>query len=301
MRLDEFLGSEGASEALTAGGAVSADPAPSDAPTGVAEVTTPTGVHIYYQSGPKRLYRVNNVEVPSVTEVLGVLDKPALPWWGMKVGVAGVLELGEATADCSTVDEVVDLLTKHKLTVNHVRDKAGDRGVSVHNALERWAFEGIFPDPDDYPDEERGYVVGVSAFLREVRPEPVAAEVMVGSVEHGFAGRFDLLAVLEEPREVVVKCGLKRGPRRAVIPAGVVLLDLKTSSGVYPSHMLQLAGYKIGQRECGYQLPDYEAVVWVSSDGEYEVRRNVAVEDDFLSVKAVYDSLLKIKEWAKAA
>jgi hypothetical protein len=32
-------------------------------------------------------------EVPSVTTVLGILDKPGLPWWGMKIGVEGVLEL----------------------------------------------------------------------------------------------------------------------------------------------------------------------------------------------------------------
>jgi hypothetical protein len=33
------------------------------------------------------------VDVPSVTTALGILEKPALPWWGMKVGVEGVLEL----------------------------------------------------------------------------------------------------------------------------------------------------------------------------------------------------------------
>lgn len=54
---------------------------------------TPSGLEVYFQSKPKRMYRVNGVEVPSVTTVLGVLDKPALPFWGNKVGVDGVLEL----------------------------------------------------------------------------------------------------------------------------------------------------------------------------------------------------------------
>lgn len=33
------------------------------------------------------------LEVPSVTSVLGVLEKPQLVWWGQGVGVDGVLEL----------------------------------------------------------------------------------------------------------------------------------------------------------------------------------------------------------------
>src|SRR5690242_3907680 len=96
---------------------------------GTVEVT-PSGIPIYFASKPKRLYRIGPKaawmqehlgfllasaqelrsveaalgamhvvsisetgwkEVPSVTTVLGVLDKPALPWWGMKCGVEGVL------------------------------------------------------------------------------------------------------------------------------------------------------------------------------------------------------------------
>lgn len=53
---------------------------------------TPSGIEVYYQPDP-RLYRVNGVEVPSVTQVLDCLHKPALPYWGNKVGAEGVLEL----------------------------------------------------------------------------------------------------------------------------------------------------------------------------------------------------------------
>lgn len=75
------------------------------APTGVAQVLTPAGLEIYYQSGPKRLYRVRSDpetfksagdtwrEVPSVSTVLGVLEKGGLTYWGQGVGVDGVVEL----------------------------------------------------------------------------------------------------------------------------------------------------------------------------------------------------------------
>ena len=41
----------------------------------------------------KHAYQIDGKPVPSVTQILGVLDKPGLPWWGMKVGVAGVCAL----------------------------------------------------------------------------------------------------------------------------------------------------------------------------------------------------------------
>ena len=64
-------------------------------------VETDKGLTIYYQSEPERLYRVNGVEVPSVTTVLDILHKPALTWWGMKVGVEGWRTLVEKANDAA--------------------------------------------------------------------------------------------------------------------------------------------------------------------------------------------------------
>ncbi len=92
------------------------EPAPVvvEEPMGVARVVTPSGLKIYYQAAPKRLYRIRKpvglsegmweygewTEVPSVSTVLEVLEKGGLSWWGQGVGVAGVqklLEIGELT------------------------------------------------------------------------------------------------------------------------------------------------------------------------------------------------------------
>lgn len=69
-------------------------------PWGVAQVVAPNGLEIYYQAGPKRLYKVRNNdvsaewrEVPSASTVLQVLEKGGLSHWGQGVGVSGVLEL----------------------------------------------------------------------------------------------------------------------------------------------------------------------------------------------------------------
>jgi hypothetical protein len=163
---------------------------------------TPSGLEIEYSWEPKRQYRIRGkvtqdgttleseeelIElmgevpmgdwraVPSVTEVLDVLKKDGLHWWGMTVGVEGVISLfhmnllGQGpdglvrvnTVDgwqVATVEQAVDLLKKQHLTVNHVRDKAGQRGTAVHDVLELWATGERLPDLDLFPPSEQGYV-----------------------------------------------------------------------------------------------------------------------------------------------
>jgi hypothetical protein len=300
---------------------------------------TPSGVEVRYTSKPKRMYEVrwakkcirgechyagkcpcidnDWVECPSVTTVLGCLDKPGLPWWGMKVGIEGVLELVKGGHVRSrelvaggrepvvaagwryipaTQENVVPLLTENKLTVNHVRDKAGDRGQAVHDAFETWAKTGHLPDPTIYPESETGYVAGLVAFLIDVDPEPLEAEVMVGSVEHGFAGRYDIRLCITKECDVVFHRTPKKGPQYARLHPGVILADLKSSKDVYmESHGRQLEAYELASVECGYEPTTARGILNVNADGTYKFVRSKCTADDFLNVLRVYQDNLRIK------
>jgi hypothetical protein len=252
---------------------------------------TPSGVRVDYCPDP-RTYKVNGREVPSVTTILDILHKPALTWWGMKVGIEGVYELmGKPGYDWETisVEDTISALTEHKLTVNHVRDKAADRGSSVHQAFEDYCAHGIEPNPDNYPPSESGYVRALIRFMDEVGFEVIHAEVMVGSARHGYAGRFDLLAVTVEQT-------VKTGPRtERTIPTGMGLIDLKTSKGVYQSHKLQLAGYREALEECGYGRTNYEGVILARLDGTYDFQVSDANPAQFLAVLGAYKALKGLK------
>ena len=272
--------------------------------------TTPSGLEILYSWAPKRLYRLRTWdgadmlreeppwrEVPSVTTVLGVLHKPALPWWGMKVGVEGVLDLvdkGHVSIEewsTATAEHLVQLLTEHKLTVNHQLDKAADRGVNVHGALEAWCEHGILAQPAVFPETERGYIEGLNAFQGAIDHAlgGVESEIMVGSLEHLYAGRFDLVLALDKPCEVVTRCFPKKPPKVEEIPAGRYLLDLKTSKRVYDTHFLQLEAYEKASVECGYEPTDYRGVVHVTADGKYELVLNKEwTFEDFAAVRQCY-------------
>jgi hypothetical protein len=316
--------------------------------------STPSGIEIAYHVKPRRAYLVRgytrgtrvNVdeildwrEVPSVTTVLGCLDKPALPWWGMKMGVEGLVELWErgfvrpamdgklaATVGAQWVyantDNLVGLLTEQKLTVNHVLNKASDRGQGVHDAFEAWAATGTIPNPDAkvssegvesdlYSDEEKGYVRGLKQFCEDMGDswQTDGAEVAVGSIEHGFAGRYDLRGHVVKDVKLVTRATtlagapLKRPSDRktTIIPEGTKgLTDLKTSKGIYGSHLMQLEAYEGGGIECGYDPTDWRAVLHVTKDGLYEFKRARATYENFLDVLRVYRTLESVKEALKS-
>ena len=233
--------------------------------------TTPSGVVVRYQPHP-RTYWVNGVEVPSVTTVLDILAKPALIYWAMKIGVQGVCVLQKMGIEIPWDDPeaVTALLVTHKLTVNHVKGKAATRGLSVHDALERWCRTKDVPDPADYPQEEAGYVKALVLFLVEKQPEPLKFEVMVGSPKFGYAGRYDLFCEIGQLRH---------------------LIDLKTSVRVYPNHGLQLAAYWQASLECGYNSAERRAVLRVGKDGRYEFSVRSETFEQFLAVLQTWKAL----------
>ena len=270
---------------------------------------TPSGIKVAYQSEPKRTYWVNETEVPSVTTVLGILNKPQLVWWGMQRGVEGVIDLFAkgvlATAfdwdidqevlcvdgqGSASVEQIVDALKEHKLTVNHRLEKASERGVNVHDALEAWAATGAMPRPAEFPETERPYVEGLLKFLADVDPTPIRQEVMVGSVEHGFAGRFDLVMEAQS-KEYTSRCYPKRANKREMLQQGMFLCDLKTSRGTYASHHLQLAAYELAAVEGGYPATDAQAVIHVTDTGKYEFVFSKATSDQFLAIRRAYQAL----------
>lgn len=307
---------------------------PKPNPTSVS--VTPSGIEIAYWSlkepwqrktrwyeirkGPRSKWR----EVPSVTTVLDVLAKDALTWWGMKVGAQGVVTLvnigllrmaqtanGASVLTCvgptgdgqsglvvAGTPQIVELLKQCKLTTNDVRDAAGDRGQSVHDAFEAWAKDGVAPDPAFYPPAEQGYVEGLRRFIEESGARALSNEVAVASIKHGYAGRYDVSIEYPDEVEVVVHHTPVRGEQRASLEPGIYLDDLKTSKDVYDSHFKQLEAYEGASIECGYDPTKGRGVIHVDSEGRYKRVPSPAVFADFKAALGVWraDQSLKARK-----
>lgn len=267
-----------------------------DAVLGVREATP---FEIKYDDPSHRYWiapqRASVYEVPSITTILdATTQKGGLPWWGMRVGLASAIAaMGEVAwaeiANANTPAEIIDpakitdparayftkndrkrekprsmvecLTVDKKRSVNHIKEEAGDRGTAIHKVLEDLGAD-IMPSVTDFPPEHRGWVAAVMQWWLDQEPEIEEMEVITGSHRYGFAGRFDLI------------CRYPDGQR--------VLTDLKTSKGVYVSHLVQLAGYRLGYRELQGREVDRMEVLHARPDGGYTLVPALTVDDDFL-------------------
>lgn len=135
-------------------------------------VVTPSGVEITFDE-EKHKYMVDGERYPSVTTILGVIDKSGpLMAWAVKETLEG---------------------RDYKAT----RDTAATRGTSVHDALEVLAKTGKPPALGDFPDEDQGYVRALCAWWLDHSPEPKMVEQIIASKRCRFAGKFDLVADIQ--------------------------------------------------------------------------------------------------------
>lgn len=106
----------------------------------------------------RHIYRLNGVEIPSVSAVMKPLS--------------------------SSVYGEVD---------QNVLRAAANRGTIVHEAIENYANYGI----EDIPTEYAGYLDGFIAFWKDYKPELVATEYRMYHKYLMYAGTSDLLVVID--------------------------------------------------------------------------------------------------------
>lgn len=194
--------------------------------------------------------------VPSVTNIIGVLDKPAIPRWAAKTVAEQAWTL-RATLDDLGKDEAIDIL---KASPWRNSKRAADRGTTIHDYLDARANKRPLPVLEG--DAVR-YRPAADEFLKVYDPKFRFTEFTVFG--DGYAGTADFLATI--------------GGR-------TVIGDYKTSKDLYPEIALQLAAIRYADEIVvdGELLPfqDVEGCVGVlltpdgcdvrevSTDGAYE-------------------------------
>lgn len=201
----------------------------------------PSGLTVYYRDSDHSYWlevrerggkwtAVRDSRVTNVTTILGVLAKDALLDWA-----ANLAREGEDWRE--------------------VRREAAERGTSSHDIVMRTLL-GQRTSLADMDDEHRPYGQAAFRWMRERRPVLKAAESIVVSSEHRYAGRFDLLTTDN------------------------VLCDLKTVSKwaerngrrlpPYPENCLQLDLYAQAMVESGFDRPEHGVVVRLGPDGTWD-------------------------------
>lgn len=124
-----------------------------------------------------------HVVVPSVTGVIGTMRKRQIEVYQMRE--AAKAALNHKPDDYATTDEWLDVVVSEAQNASRA---AMDLGTRVHKAIEQSILG------EDYEASLQVYVEGVRAKLAEAGiADGLSAEECAGSLEHGVAGKFDII------------------------------------------------------------------------------------------------------------
>jgi len=205
--------------------------------------------------------------VPSVTNVIGVLDKPALKFWAASQVAERAYDMRDSLLKLER-DEAITIL---KQAPWRTSTRAANRGTTIHAYLEARML-GLTPEVVD--GEALRYRDAAEAWLDEWQPEVIGTELTVFGPD--YAGTGDLWC--------------RRNGKVAVV-------DFKTSKAIYSEAALQIAalwGAPIGAD--GQPSPSTEdAEGWVVRIGEdgFEARQIEDLETNFVAFR----NLLAVWHW----
>lgn len=191
--------------------------------------------------GGGRLYThpVTGETATSVTTILGGgIPKPALTGWAAREAATYAVENAAELARLVKAGGVKkkEALDRIKGAPWRQRDDKADLGTATHDVAEAMGL-GDAIDIDQYDERIRGYLRSLSLWWDAWQPRVEMTEATVWSREWGYAGTLDLIADVDMPDD----------PRSYAEFAGQtvrMLIDYKTSKGVYGETALQLVAYE---------------------------------------------------------
>jgi len=196
--------------------------------------------------GKGRHYRTpDDMLVPSVTNVIGILDKPALPRWAAKLVAERAMHLKHSLANMDD-NEVVDTLKGAPWSRSK---RASDRGTDIHAYLEarmnRLDPEELSDDAVPYKQAADDWFDAVGASFEDVQTE-------VTLFHPSYAGTTDLIGILN---------------------GNSCIVDFKTSKAIYDEAALQLSALA----GC-YTDAEGNSLPWRNPDGTlFEMPRLIVV------------------------
>lgn len=176
---------------------------------------------VFYPDSHRYKLKGEKAYLLSPSAVTGVIDKSrTLINWAVRTTCEYIAQ------NYDEHNSLHELLEVAKVEWRNVRDEAANKGTAVHAMAEQW-IRGEQPEFTGDPQIDSGF----EAFLKwqkEHKAEFIETEKLLFSEKHHFAGTTDAIANVD---------------------GKITVIDFKTSTGVYPEHYIQLAGYWLALEE----------------------------------------------------
>jgi hypothetical protein len=220
-------------------------------------------------------------KIPSVTTILKIKDPGALINWAYRTGREhGVLE-GQGNPAPSGLYEGSDILAIG--TCVHSMCEAWVKGDEPMVVLEKALEEETVNDKATFRAQAASAYSAFEFWCKGTQLEIVDCEVQVISETHRYGGTLDFIGKLN---------------------GKLVLGDFKTSNGVWPEYLCQLAAYaKAYEETTGNKIDGgYHLLRFSKENGDFGHHFYPSLDDDawpaFLHLRALYDLNEKLKKRA---
>jgi len=203
-------------------------------------------------------------KIISVTEALGMINKPLLIAWAVKKMRESLIEQRQSGKYIG-IPEIIDASKIYQ----NIKKEAADKGKIVHNWVETYIknkIAGVKKLIDDMPEDDQ-VTNGIMAFLqweRETKIKWVASERKIYSMKHDYAGILDI---------------------KGMIGKHLHLVDIKTGNSIYNEMRFQTAAYqKADEEELGEKYSDERWIIRLDKNtAEFEAKPFDECNEDFES------------------
>lgn len=193
-------------------------------------------------------YTLDGKRLTGVTTIIGVLDKPALVAWSANTAVDYIKQNSELIK--GQYDNWTYIIQENKLEEarnawSQKRDKAGDIGTTIHNAIEEYVKSKINNQPEPILtllDDARKMFEKFKEWEKEHDVKFLLSEQKLYSEKHWFAGTVDLVVEIKGKKFIA---------------------DIKTAKDIYTTNYIQMAGYHIALEELG-KVKDLEGYIVIN-------------------------------------
>jgi len=247
---------------------------------------------------PKSGYRLSNGErIPGVTTIIGRFkESGGLLWWANRLAyepLGQAYSLLEGVAEGNpNQDAISKFLAVPVANYDHtaVRDAAADAGTLAHQMVE-FHLEGLIAEsvlegqPKDVSENAQNAFRAFLEWSDQTNLEVEHQELSLVSETHRFGGTLDA-------------CVLRVNGKRAIG-------DWKTSNGLYPDYLIQVAAYGKLYEECYPNDPvegGYHILRFSKSTGDFHHHFFADLNEGwkaFLLMRQLYDIDKILKQRAK--
>ena len=225
------------------------------------------GNHLYSIDG-------HDTYLTGVTTILKtVLAKQALVPWASKMVAEAFAYKVKDYKKPPTAYELQAIIEWAKKAPVRARDTAGDFGTEVHGIADLIVLGKEYKEPTD--ERVKKAVANFKGWLASSKLEIVGGDTAIASEKFQFGGRFDAIAVNPKGEYIV--------------------LDFKTSKGVYGEHFFQVGAYAIGIEEVYGVKPVNSLILHIRPEGvvEHWNPDHALSKESFILVKKLYENLPK--------